>query len=216
MNGDPLIPYPRADLPIVALVAAYLLHFTVFGRYVYAIGGNRDAAEYSGITVKRVETLTYVISAGLARRRRRLLRRVHRADVATTSASPTSCTRHRRRRCSAAARSAAAKARVLGILIGSAIMKVIDNGIIMFQIRYHDAAEVLQTWKLGRQLGVHHHRRGDPDGGDSRPTGAHRPGTEARADAGEITPGDPDPLDRQRGFDVVPTAGIGSGEARRS
>ena len=43
--------------------AAYLLHFTVFGRYVYAIGGNRDAAEYSGVPVRRVETLTYVISA---------------------------------------------------------------------------------------------------------------------------------------------------------
>src|SRR6185436_18642656 len=44
----------------------YLLHFTVFGRYVYAIGGNRDAAAYSGINVKRVETMTYVISSGLA------------------------------------------------------------------------------------------------------------------------------------------------------
>jgi ribose transport system permease protein len=38
----------------------------VFGRYVYAIGGNRDAAEYSGIPVKNVEAATYVISAGLA------------------------------------------------------------------------------------------------------------------------------------------------------
>jgi ribose transport system permease protein len=36
-------------------IGGYLLHFTVFGRYVYAIGGNRDAAEYSGIPVKRVE-----------------------------------------------------------------------------------------------------------------------------------------------------------------
>src|SRR5688572_32036057 len=30
------------------------------------MGGNRDAAAYSGINVKRVETMTYVISAGLA------------------------------------------------------------------------------------------------------------------------------------------------------
>ena len=62
-EGSPLLPYPFLILLLVAAVAAYLLHFTVFGRYVYAIGGNRDAAEYSGIPVRRVETLTYVISA---------------------------------------------------------------------------------------------------------------------------------------------------------
>ena len=54
----------------------------MFGRYVYAIGGNREAAEYSGIPVRRVETLTYVISAGLGGRGRGLLRGLHRADVA--------------------------------------------------------------------------------------------------------------------------------------
>ena len=83
IDGDPLLPYPLLDLPAGRRAsAAYVLHFTVFGRYVYAIGGNRDAAEYSGIPVKRVETTTYVISAGLGGRRRHLLRRVHRPDVA--------------------------------------------------------------------------------------------------------------------------------------
>ena len=52
----PLLPYPVLIFLVVIAVAAYVLHFTVFGRYVYAIGGNRDAAEYSGIPVKRVET----------------------------------------------------------------------------------------------------------------------------------------------------------------
>ncbi len=65
-HGDPLLPYPVLIFVVVALIAAYLLHFTVFGRYVYAIGGNREAAKYSGIPVKRVETMTYMISAGLA------------------------------------------------------------------------------------------------------------------------------------------------------
>ena len=66
IGGDPLLPNPLLIFILVVIVAAYLLHFTVFGRYVYAIGGNRDAAAYSGIAVKRVETITYVISAGLA------------------------------------------------------------------------------------------------------------------------------------------------------
>ena len=65
VGSDALVPYPLLIFLAVIGAATYALHFTVFGRYVYAIGGNRDAAEYSGINVKRVETSTYVISAGL-------------------------------------------------------------------------------------------------------------------------------------------------------
>ncbi len=60
------IPYPVLVFVAVALVAGYVWHFTVFGRHVFAIGGNRDAASYSGVPVKNVELGTYVISAGLA------------------------------------------------------------------------------------------------------------------------------------------------------
>jgi ribose transport system permease protein len=68
MNGgdSALISWPVVIFAVVILVFGYLLHFTVFGRYVFAVGGNRDAAKYSGINVKMVETSTYVISAGLA------------------------------------------------------------------------------------------------------------------------------------------------------
>lgn len=66
VNRVPLLSWPVLICFGVIAIGAYLLHFTVFGRYVYAIGGNRDAAEYSGIPVKRIETLTYVISAGMA------------------------------------------------------------------------------------------------------------------------------------------------------
>ncbi len=65
-TGSALISWPVVIFVLVILFFGYLLHFTVFGRYVYAIGGNREAARYSGINVKRTETLTYVISAGLA------------------------------------------------------------------------------------------------------------------------------------------------------
>jgi ribose transport system permease protein len=65
-NGSALISWPVIMFAVVIVFFGYLLHFTVFGRYVYAVGGNRDAAKYSGINVKLVETMTYVISAGLA------------------------------------------------------------------------------------------------------------------------------------------------------
>ncbi len=38
VGGDPLISYPVLIFLIVIVLAGYLLHFTVFGRYVYAIG----------------------------------------------------------------------------------------------------------------------------------------------------------------------------------
>src|SRR6187551_3527089 len=42
--GEPLISYPVVIFAAAAAVATYVLHFSVFGRYVYAIGGNREAA----------------------------------------------------------------------------------------------------------------------------------------------------------------------------
>jgi ribose transport system permease protein len=60
------LTYPLLIFAGLAVVFGYLLHATVFGRHVYAIGGNRDAAKYSGVPVRRVELMTYVISAFLA------------------------------------------------------------------------------------------------------------------------------------------------------
>jgi ribose transport system permease protein len=145
-RGDPLLPYPVLIFLIVALVAAYVLHFTVFGRYVYAIGGNRDAAEYSGIHVKRVETSTYVISAGLAG----LAGICYAAYVGQVSHSVGVA--YELYAIAAAVLGGCSlrggEGTVLGIVIGSAVMRVIDNGITMFQYRYADAAGQAQTFRL--------------------------------------------------------------------
>ncbi len=63
-------------LPICALlmiacfaIGSFILNKTYFGRYFYAIGGNEEAAELSGIRVNRVKYLIYALSgffAGLA------------------------------------------------------------------------------------------------------------------------------------------------------
>lgn len=47
---------------VLAVVAAFVAQRTPFGRRVYAIGGNERAAELSGVKVKRVKTLVYMIS----------------------------------------------------------------------------------------------------------------------------------------------------------
>ncbi len=52
-------------LVIVALVHVFL-NYTKHGRYLYVVGGNREAARLSGIPVDRYRTLAYVLSALLA------------------------------------------------------------------------------------------------------------------------------------------------------
>jgi ribose/xylose/arabinose/galactoside ABC-type transport system permease subunit len=56
------IPVPVIILAIVAIVASVTLGYTKFGRYVYAVGGNREAARAAGINVGLVTFAVYVIS----------------------------------------------------------------------------------------------------------------------------------------------------------
>ncbi len=56
------MPVPVLILIFLAVVAAIVLNFTRFGRYVYAVGGNREAARAAGINVELVTFAVYVIS----------------------------------------------------------------------------------------------------------------------------------------------------------
>jgi ribose/xylose/arabinose/galactoside ABC-type transport system permease subunit len=56
------IPIPVIILLAVTLAASLVLNRTRFGRYVYAVGGNEDAARASGINVKLVKLGVYSIS----------------------------------------------------------------------------------------------------------------------------------------------------------
>jgi D-xylose transport system permease protein len=53
MNAEKGVPVPVMILVAVALFGAFLTNSTTFGRYLYAIGGNADAARLSGINNKR-------------------------------------------------------------------------------------------------------------------------------------------------------------------
>jgi len=56
------IPIPVFVLALVGLIAWVVLSFTRFGRYVYAVGGNREAARAAGINLGWVTFAVYVIS----------------------------------------------------------------------------------------------------------------------------------------------------------
>jgi D-xylose transport system permease protein len=59
------IPVPVLLLAIVAAVIAYTANNTRFGRYAYAIGGNREAARFSGIGISSVVFRVFVLMGGL-------------------------------------------------------------------------------------------------------------------------------------------------------
>jgi simple sugar transport system permease protein len=61
-----LLPMPSIFFLAAIITFGAILRFTTFGRYVYAIGGNVEAAKLSGIKVAQVQFAAYVISGMLA------------------------------------------------------------------------------------------------------------------------------------------------------
>ncbi|WP_040976379.1 ABC transporter permease [Necropsobacter massiliensis] len=60
------IPVPVIVALIVVALSYYILTQTIFGRQVYALGGNREAVKLSGINVNKLEVRTYAINGLLA------------------------------------------------------------------------------------------------------------------------------------------------------
>jgi ribose/xylose/arabinose/galactoside ABC-type transport system permease subunit len=56
------IPVPVLILVIAFVIGAVVLRYTPYGRAVYAVGGNEQAARLSGIPVNRVKVITYTVS----------------------------------------------------------------------------------------------------------------------------------------------------------
>lgn len=60
------MPWTAVIVAVVLFIYNFLLNKTKFGRYIYAIGGNTEAAELSGIKVKQVTFLVFVSMSFLA------------------------------------------------------------------------------------------------------------------------------------------------------
>jgi ribose transport system permease protein len=60
------IPHTLIALIVVAMTAFVVLHRSVYGRYLFAVGKNEEAARYSGIRSDRIILSAYIICGGLA------------------------------------------------------------------------------------------------------------------------------------------------------
>lgn len=66
VNGDRGLPLSLLILVGLVVIFDALMTRTTFGRHVYAVGGNAEAARRAGIRVNRVRTLVFVLASTLA------------------------------------------------------------------------------------------------------------------------------------------------------
>lgn len=61
-------PIPNAVIiaAVLFIITYYVLGHTTFGRYIYAIGGNREASRFAGLPVDRMKMLVYIIGSVLS------------------------------------------------------------------------------------------------------------------------------------------------------
>jgi ribose transport system permease protein len=117
---------PFVLLVAIAAVTAVLLHQSVYGRHLFAVGRNAEAARYAGINIHAVTTGAYVISG--------LLAAVSAIIIAfyTNSISPSSHGNFYELYAIAAAVIGGCSLRggegsVVGIILGAAVLQVIRN-----------------------------------------------------------------------------------------
>jgi ribose transport system permease protein len=128
------IPAPVVVMVIVYAVAWFVLERTRYGRHVYAVGGNAEAARLAGINVKRVITSVYVIAgvcAGLAGV-------IFAARV--VSAQPTAGAGYELDAIAAVVLGGTSlvggRGRIFGTLVGSIILGVLSTGLILMNVQF--------------------------------------------------------------------------------
>jgi D-xylose transport system permease protein len=62
LNKDRGVPFALVLVVVVLLVLTFLAKRTTFGRHVYAVGGNAEAARRAGINVPRIRIIVFMIS----------------------------------------------------------------------------------------------------------------------------------------------------------
>jgi ribose transport system permease protein len=127
------IPAPVIVMVVVYAFAWFVLEHTRYGRHVYAVGCNPEAARLAGIEVKRVVTSVYAISGACAG----LAGVIFAARV--ISAQPIAGTGYELDAIAAVVLGgtslAGGRGRLTGTLIGALILGVLTNGLILMNVQ---------------------------------------------------------------------------------
>lgn len=132
MNAGGGVPVPVLVLFAVAILGAFLTQNTTFGRYLYAIGGNPDAARLSGINIRRYILAAYCMLGFLVG----IASLLHTARVG--SASPDAGTYMELDAIAACVIGGTSlmggRGTVSGAVVGALIMASLDNGMSLLNV----------------------------------------------------------------------------------
>ncbi|GAB3822485.1 putative carbohydrate ABC transporter permease [Tessaracoccus terricola] len=128
------IPTPVVVMVIVYVVFWFILERTTFGRHVYAVGGNIEAARLAGINVKRVLAWVYTLAGAAAG----LAGIIFSARV--LSAQPTAGESYELDAIAAVVLGGTSlmggRGRILGTLVGALIIGVLSNGLVLMNVPF--------------------------------------------------------------------------------
>ena len=156
------VPIPVIVMLVITVLASIFLSQSTLGRYVYAVGGNEEAARLAGINVGRVKLLVYTVSGLLAAVSGLIL------VARLVSAQPSAGLGFELPVIAAAIIGGTSllggEGTVLGTVLGAAIIGVIENGIVLLEINTYAfqivtggvilLAVSLDIWQKRRRLGT--------------------------------------------------------------
>ncbi|EHB62305.1 MULTISPECIES: ABC transporter permease [Paenibacillus] len=150
------VPWIIVIMVLVVLIVHLFLTYTKHGRYMYMIGGNREAAALSGIPVSRYRLIAYLVSALFATIGGIILgARVMTAEV--NSGGPYLM--------DAVAAAfigysvfGAGKPNALGTFVGAVLIGILQNGLIMLSVPYY-AMDIVKGSVLALALALTYYRK---------------------------------------------------------
>ncbi|MFV9568419.1 sugar ABC transporter permease [Thermoanaerobacter mathranii] len=128
------IPVPVLLVLVIVILLTFVAQNTTFGRYVYAIGGNKEAAAYSGINIAKTNMTIFLIMGVLSAIAGIVL--TSRLNAATTSAGNLFELDAIASAIIGGTSTLGGEGTVPGAILGALIMASIDNGMSLMNIDY--------------------------------------------------------------------------------
>lgn len=126
------VPVGVIALAVLAIAMGLLLTRTAFGRWIYSSGGNENAAELSGVPVKRVQVIVYMLSGACAAIAGLVL------SSQLTSAGPTAGTTYELTAIAAVVIGGASlmggRGNVRGTLLGAFVIGFLSDGLVIIGV----------------------------------------------------------------------------------
>lgn len=126
------IPAPVLIMVVLALIFAFVANSTVFGRSIYAIGGNLEASSLSGIKTKLTTLYIFIISGGLAAVAGIIL--TARLDAATPASGDTMELDAIAACIIGGTNLMGGSGKVSGVIVGALVMASLDNGMSLINL----------------------------------------------------------------------------------